>query len=80
MPITIGPDNFPWDRRVVSMSPHSEDAQGAITGRGFSDRIVFITWDVPPGINPGLESRTWHSVGDLEWLDDTTAKAAGENG
>ncbi|MFJ8027827.1 hypothetical protein [Streptomyces sp. NPDC096311] len=78
MPITIDPDDFPWDRGVVSASPHSEDAKGAITGRGFSDRIVLITWDVPPGVNPGLASWTWHGVGDLEWLDETTSTSEGE--
>lgn len=42
MSIENDPDTFPWGRRVVSSSPHSEGARGAITGRGFSDLNVLI--------------------------------------
>ncbi|MFD4949179.1 hypothetical protein ACFWNT_43510 [Streptomyces sp. NPDC058409] len=79
MSIEVDPDNFPWDQRVVSSSPHSEGARGAITGRGFSDLNVLITWDVGPGLNPGLASRTWHSTAELDWESDGPATPGASN-
>lgn len=66
MAIEIDPSDFPWGRRVVSTSPHSEGESGAIDGRGITDHVVLVSWDMG---GPGFRHRTWASASELDWED-----------